>query len=875
MSAFEKVSFKGEFREYQQRVLDSSGEYLKDGKINIVAAPGSGKTVLGLELIRRIGEPCIILSPTTAIRQQWGERFKSLFLDNIEDFDELFSFDLHEVKPIISITYQALYSAVEKASPTDGEDEDCSDIELFDVIREYGIKTICLDEAHHLKNEWQKALEKFVLALNSEIKIIALTATPPYDSEGNEWERYFSVCGSIDEEIFVPELVSHNTLCPHQDYVYFNYPTLSEISTFMEYRDFAKKAISDIKELPFMAKVADTLNNTKDYESLFSAVKENVALICLLTHYGFDINKKVIRSLTLGRGIPRFSMKYAERALQYLASGDLLLDVEKEELISVLKKNSVYEKKRVNLVLSEKLKRTLLSSVGKLTSIKSIVKSEIASMGDRLRMLVLTDYIKKENLSKVSSGEDFSSVNVVSIFETIRRDNPDEKIGVLSGTLVILPKSIDLSAVKHRSVDIEGTDYVTVEFSGSTHFAVDFVGKLFEEGKINILVGTKSLLGEGWDSPCINSLILASFVGSFVLSNQMRGRAIRIDKNDPEKCANIWHLVTVEPEYLLKDTIEETAEELLYQDNDTINSYDFEILRRRFESFMGPRYDNGEIESGIDRLTIIKPPYDKNGIERINSEMLEMAKNRENVKSSWQNQLSDKKFSVEIENQIEKEKRVPQFVFINFGLLFLLSIVEAAIINSFITSIVGMNPSIILPAFIIMLPIAFVMVYLYKRIMLNITPTRHINTLGVAVYKTLLECGLISPGAKVRTTTDRTKLFISIYLRGASIHDQNVFNTAMAEVLSPIENPRYILIGKTIFNTYDYSLSFACPTVIGKNREYVDILAEKLSESTARFEPVFAHREGGRRLILKCRKNSYITFNKRAMDKKYKVSHFE
>lgn len=255
--------------------------------------------------------------------------------------------------------------------------------------------------------------------------------------------------------------------------------------------------------------------------------------------------------------------------------------------------------------------------------------------------------------------------------------------------------------------------------------------------------------------------------------------------------------------------------------------------------------------------------------------MLEMAKNRENVKSSWQNQLSDKKFSVEIENQIEKEKRVPQFVFINFGLLFLLSIVEVSIINSFITSIVGMNPSMIIPAFVIMLPIAFVMVYLYKRIMLNITPTRHINTLGVAVYKTLLECGLISPGAKVRTTTDRTKLFISIYLRGASIHDQNVFNTAMAEMLSPIENPRYILIGKTIFNTYDYSLSFACPTVIGKNREYVDILVEKLSESTARFEPVFAHREGGRRLILKCRKNSYITFNKRAMDKKYKVSHFE
>ena len=69
---YENVSFKGNFREYQQRVLDNSSKFLLDGKVNIVAAPGSGKTILGLELIRRLNEPCIIFSPTTTIRQQWG-----------------------------------------------------------------------------------------------------------------------------------------------------------------------------------------------------------------------------------------------------------------------------------------------------------------------------------------------------------------------------------------------------------------------------------------------------------------------------------------------------------------------------------------------------------------------------------------------------------------------------------------------------------------------------------------------------------------------------------------------------------------------------------------------------------------------------------
>ena len=62
---FNNIKFKCTFRSYQQRILDSADLYLSDGKINIVAAPGSGKTILGLELIRRLGNPCIILSPTT------------------------------------------------------------------------------------------------------------------------------------------------------------------------------------------------------------------------------------------------------------------------------------------------------------------------------------------------------------------------------------------------------------------------------------------------------------------------------------------------------------------------------------------------------------------------------------------------------------------------------------------------------------------------------------------------------------------------------------------------------------------------------------------------------------------------------------------
>ncbi|MBO5269247.1 MAG: hypothetical protein J6B77_00570, partial [Clostridia bacterium] len=95
------------------------------------------------------------------------------------------------------------------------------------------------------------------------------------------------------------------------------------------------------------------------------------------------------------------------------------------------------------------------------------------------------------------------------------------------------------------------------------------------------------------------------------------------------------------------------------------------------------------------------------------------------------------------------------------------------------------------------------------------------------------------------------------------------------EMLSPIENPRYLLIAKSWLRGYRYALSFACPSVIGKKKEYAEVLARHLKASTGNFDVVYAHREDGRRLILKCRKHSYITFNERAMGKKYKVSHWE
>ena len=866
MQGFERVHFKGTFRDYQQRVLDRADGYLRDGKLHIVAAPGSGKTVLGLELIRKIGKPCLILSPTTAIREQWRARFCSLFADDEQAADALFSCDLHDVRLITSVTYQALYTAMER---TEGGEDDCSDIDLMQLIGAHEIGTICLDEAHHLRNEWQRALEKFMQQLDGRVTVLSLTATPPYDAEGGEWERYIAVCGEIDEEIFVPELVAQGTLCPHQDYVYFNYPTKTELAALEDYRAHAAAALDQIAALPFVRELCARLQEKPDYDAIFSAPQEYTALFCWFRSCGLEVGRPIERQLAGRRGLPRFQIGHAEQAIGFLINGPLLSEEQKKQIEGIVKSHGVYERRQVQLRLSEKLRRTLVSSVGKLDSIRRIVQCERDAMGGELRLLILTDYIKKETLDGVASRGSFSSVNVVSIFETLRRADDTQEIGVLSGSLIILPEKVKLHA-RHTRQHIPGTRYCVVDVAGSLHTAVAAVGELFERGEIRVLIGTKSLLGEGWDSPCINALILASFVGSFVLSNQMRGRAIRIDPTHPQKVANIWHLITVEPPYAVKERAVQRLAEQIRQDDSRLISCDYEVLKRRFDTFMGPNDRTGAIESGIGRLTAIAPPYDSEGIARIDAEMLERASHREKLRAQWQNAVRGGVVEVTAQSVVPTEKRVPVFTFWNVTLFLLLAAVQADLVRLIIMTAMRFSAWTAVAVAVGEGIVCYLLYRLIRYVLLNRTPARSIKTLGIAIYEALCECSLIAPSARVECRQDKQLSYVSLYLRNASVHDQNVFNRAMAEFLSSIDNPRYLLIRRNVLGKPSYRFSFACPSVIGKKKEYAEVLAKKLKK-VGRFELVFTRREDGRRLILTCRKKSYINVNQRNLEQIYRV----
>ena len=108
------MEFKGNWRTYQARVLERAQRYLSDGKIHIVAAPGSGKTTLGIELIKRQSAPALILAPSITIREQWAARITEGFLKEGVEPSEYISQSLKEPRVITIVTYQSLHSAMNR-----------------------------------------------------------------------------------------------------------------------------------------------------------------------------------------------------------------------------------------------------------------------------------------------------------------------------------------------------------------------------------------------------------------------------------------------------------------------------------------------------------------------------------------------------------------------------------------------------------------------------------------------------------------------------------------------------------------------------------------------------------------------------------------
>lgn len=886
MSRFpQNVRFRGQWRSYQQRVLVGLNKYLSDECLHIVAPPGSGKTVLGLEVALRLNRPTVVFAPTIVVRDQWVQRFCEHFLQTPEMPDWI-SVDLRHPGFLTVVTYQALYAVVtggEKSQDVyvyGSEDETITEedfgldvpvsvTELADRLSHVG--TIVLDEAHHLKKEWARTLLSLKSAL--KVKTVALTATPPFDVTPSEWRRYIALNGEIDMEISVPELVRARELCPHQDLLLLSMPMEDELQTIASHREKAAHAYDEMMDDPLVLKemlahpyVAATKANweaiCKDmvhFCALLSFLKTkqvmfpdellNVLKDNLLRRKDDAKKKKKDQSEAVDLSIlPPFDIDQADILLaSYLNEEDQNEwprdPAHLRALRDRLKVKGLLADGLPDLSLRSWVGEKLLYSKGKMDSITWIVETEYASLQHSLRMVILSDFIRKEYMpNSPENNLPLDKFGVLPIFEKLRRrSSHDVLLGVLTGSVIILPRS---SMTLLREIALEkglpedalqvtplpyDEAYVRVAFEneGQLRCVVGIVTELFERGGVEVLVGTKSLLGEGWDAPFVNSLVMASLSGSYVGSNQMRGRAIRCSAADANKTSNIWHLACVDP-------------------YGKMGGEDLAVMRRRFRSFVGVS-STGEplIESGIERLSL-PTSFLPSEVEKYNARVMEEACQREALSEKWGVALGKGEEFVEM-------VRVP-YPEENFKYKRFMSITRWLFISDVFSKWVGIG-IIVVCAFILLGVVDFPHVFCWiagvfaillllshfmilrrvyeKRISRHGNISMLFSPIAKSLLSTMTKYGLLeTPNVTLYEHLDQNGNF-ECCLRNASMADQKKFTQAFEEAVSNTGNARYYIVpsGDSV-SLGDYErICYAVPEVLGQKEmasEYLNQLNEDL-----------------------------------------------
>ena len=856
------IKFKYPWRPYQDRVLKESNKFLSDGKINIVAAPGSGKTILGLELARRLGNPVIIFAPTVTIKKQWITKFISSFTD-LKEIPDWISTDIYNLKFFNVVTYQALHYAYKRKKiratiddtddVVDKEEESATSEEIasYDIINELKkkkITTLVLDEAHHLKSEWWKSLNDVVTALN-DIKLIALTATPPYDVEPNIWANYVSLCGEIDAEISVPELVKAKNLCPHQDYIYFNYPTEDEITKIKKY-DMRLKTLVD--EMKNDENFINAIYNHKFIRTPYECDEEILenpeyysSMLVFLNASNKPLTNANVKVLGHNDKIPKFDLSWFEILLKNVFVVDRKSYEQFEEILSEyeqkLNQIGAIEKRNVSLIDNKNIQKYFVNSLGKLNSISKIVDVELNNLKNDMRMVVLTDYIRKEYIT--TEDIEIDKIGVLPIFKILTKEHPNLNIAILTGSLFVIPKSKaenlyglcysrDLNADKLKFKPFEmNENYIEVSMPEKMRNDVmNCISKLFEVGEINLIVGTKSLLGEGWDEPSINSLILATFVGSYMLSNQMRGRAIRVNSN-PHKTANIWHLVCV------CDNI---------NGDSSIENADLNLLKRRFESFTGIGYNNSYVSSGLDRLGNFDGPYTQEKVQNLNNYIITNSNDRAKMFNNWQNAVENKTDNMQMTEELEIEEVEPFTSDWLVSKAFIRAIIIAIVL--LLILIIGIIPRIL--TFLVELGFVIYIACKAKKIKQLSTPESTVKAISEILLNQLIRTKNVkTPASKIKIKTQNNNGRVSAWIEGASLQESNLFITCLTEIFSKTESQRYIISTKRNNLTRYYNI----PKIFSNNKENAQSFADLWSKAIGKVELIYTKSAEGRKELLKAR----------------------
>ncbi len=661
-------------RPFQGRALEVIRERLASGdrQLHIVAPPGSGKTILGLALVLHRGLPAVVLSPTTTIAAQWVARFDEHVMDTgigaAPPPSAWCGRDpwVEPAPPVLSLTYQSV-------SVKDRDDGGLHDNvhALFERLVALDVSTIVLDESHHLRNHWAEAITAF-LERKPDAVLVALTATPPHDAPAKERARHVELVGEVDHEIALPALVRAGQLAPFQDLAYLVEPTEAEhrwlaaahdrfatawrrldappepLDSLRVWLDETLHALAESElDEPGAGDWAAVLRDDPDHGVALARVAGELSMTVPVALWTLDEmddaptlddRATVLSAYLRDRVVPWLDEDAhppeADAAAHHTAAGDLW-----HELHGALKPIGLTLTRRGVQRRSAAVDRLVGLSAAKYDGLAAILVAERAALTDDLRAVVVTDFERATHgrsakvLADVLDPECGGAISVLRFIASHAVLHDLEAVMVTGRNLVCDEDAAPhvVAAARRTALENDLSFTVATERDGALVRVIGtgrdwraatytlLVTALFEAGVTRCLVGTRGMLGEGWDARSANVLVDLTSASAFVATNQLRGRCLRVDPDRPEKVADLWDVVAVAPAVAR-------------------GFADWERLVRKHAHAYGLA-DDGAIERGVGHVhptfAHLSPADLPTVLRAVNEEMIARADRRPAIRADW------------------------------------------------------------------------------------------------------------------------------------------------------------------------------------------------------------------------------------------------
>jgi superfamily II DNA or RNA helicase len=630
----ESLRFRYPFRKYQRMVLEQTETAVADGRYHIAAPPGSGKTILGIELIRVFAAPAVVFAPTTTIQMQWADKV-GLFLSDGALREKIVSLDPRRLAPINIFTYQLISTPAaaheherematrrwiqelleEQKAPDEtaarsrveslrrnnpaayrkeiartygavkrellrGEGVDVAEFlhpharKLVRDLAAHGVRTVVLDECHHLLDYWAIVLRHLISQL-ADPRIVGLTATLPAPESEPEYENYSALLGEVDFEVPAPAVIKEGDLAPYRDLVQFVSPSPREEKYLKEIQTEFEAAVGEITLTEAFAQWVATGRPSPSEEDISRWAEfvqaEPVFSLAVMRYWvsrgaafppGVDPPTEANQPMTIadwstlleryGLDVLKVSQD-AQDHRRYQRLRKILLPFG----MTITEKGIRQSRSAGDLILA--------FSESKDFAVVEILQAESRAMGDRLRAIVVTDFERMTSGVKTVRGVldpdagsafrvyqhlvDFSGLDslcpVLATGKTlcVASAHSEQLLQFFMSFLQSRNRKAECRLQKTASprffkVEGDGPDWGPRSY-------VPMVTAAFEKGVIRCIVGTRGIFGEGWDSISLNTLIDLTAVTTAPSVQQLRGRSLRKDPAWPRKLSHHWDVICV------------------------------------------------------------------------------------------------------------------------------------------------------------------------------------------------------------------------------------------------------------------------------------------------------------------------------------------